>query len=113
MKTFVLTEWETRRPYLATVCRECQLWKSAPDAAFESSACRWLPWAGKKGHSPARDAWKTALFGGKNRYTLNGLLRPVCGIAAGGLANCAASVEPASAVVDEFPLVITCDTMSK
>ena len=32
----MLTEWETRRPYLATVCDECQLWKSAPDAAFES-----------------------------------------------------------------------------
>jgi len=27
---------ETRRPYLATVSSESQLWKSAPDAAFES-----------------------------------------------------------------------------
>ena len=28
-------------------------------------------------------------------------------------ANCAASVEPASAVVEEFPLAITCVTISK
>ena len=45
----MLAEWETRRPYLATVCLECQLWKSAPDAAFESPfRCR-RPWAGKQG----------------------------------------------------------------
>ena len=44
----MLAEWETRRPYLATVSRECQLWKSAPDAAFESPISRWPPWVRKE-----------------------------------------------------------------
>ncbi len=71
----------------------------------------------KKGHSPARDAWKVALRP-KNRYRRNWLLLSVLGIEMGGVvaslgANCSASVEPASAVVDEFPPAITCVTMSK
>jgi len=47
----VLAEWETRRPYLATVWSECQLWKSAPDAAFESSLHSARAAGQKKGHS--------------------------------------------------------------
>src|SRR5207302_4617267 len=61
-RTRALAEWETWRPYLATVGRECQLWKSAPDAAFESprqaEAARM---ARKKPLSSPRKAWKVAL----------------------------------------------------
>jgi hypothetical protein len=107
----VLAEWETRRPYLATVCRECQLWKSAPDAAFESSLHSGCTVGQKKGHSPRQGRRKVALRP-KNRYILNCFDGSVFGLGIGAVArslvtNCSASVEPASAVVEEFPLAIT------
>jgi len=54
----------------------------------------------------------------KTRYTRNCFVGSALGVMIGVVVcsfgvNCSASVEPASAVVDEVPPAITCATMSK